>query len=303
MDWKTRKQQLQDNGIAADSAKAAVSSSSAQPQNGINEAARPTADVTEPRWVPADLTTMTDDDDASADGTPGPAVSLDAFAPYQPEKPEPADNVASSPFIFQPMGQFHAPAEPVITEPSTIFANKPEPPPGLSAAKNSGPIAANFAESLNVDEVSPSYGVSAERDNVASGLVTQDDDLGIPRVAPFIVDMPGAPEPVDVISSERVLILKVRNLSASYPLTNETTTMGRPDAETQSYPDVEIELDDSVSRKHAEVRRKGSDFYLVDLGSTNGTMLNGQELRPGVEMLLQHGDRIRMGEKTELVFE
>jgi pSer/pThr/pTyr-binding forkhead associated (FHA) protein len=134
-------------------------------------------------------------------------------------------------------------------------------------------------------------------------LVSHDDEMGIPRVAPFIVDMPGAQAPEDESRSERVLILKVRNLSATYPLVNDVTTMGRPDAETQSYPDVEIELDDSVSRKHAEIRRKAVEFYLVDLGSTNGTMLNGQPLRPVIENQLKHGDRIRMGEKTELVFE
>ena len=37
----------------------------------------------------------------------------------------------------------------------------------------------------------------------------------------------------------------------------------------------------AVSRRHAEILREESRFYLVDLGSTNGTWVNGRRLRPG----------------------
>ena len=57
--------------------------------------------------------------------------------------------------------------------------------------------------------------------------------------------------------------------------------------------------DPNVSRQHAEVRRDGERFVLRDLGSTNGTRVNGREVRQAV---LRHGDRIELA-TTELRFE
>ena len=55
----------------------------------------------------------------------------------------------------------------------------------------------------------------------------------------------------------------------------------------------------SVSRHHAEIRREGGDWTIVDLGSTNGTRVNGNAVKSA---RLRPGDRIRLGE-VELVFE
>jgi hypothetical protein len=139
-----------------------------------------------------------------------------------------------------------------------------------------------------------------DREAFAPGLVASEGD--IPSVAPFIVDMPLEVN-VPQQPAERNLVVHLRNLSATYPLTKDVTTIGRPDAPTQTYPDIEIELDDSVSRRHAKVIRRNDEFYLIDLGSTNGTLLNGQQLKHNVEMQLAHGDRIRIGDKTEITFE
>lgn len=57
--------------------------------------------------------------------------------------------------------------------------------------------------------------------------------------------------------------------------------------------------DSNVSRKHAELRRDGSRWVLVDLGSTNGTLVNGKVAK---EHPLQSGDRMTFG-TSELVFE
>jgi pSer/pThr/pTyr-binding forkhead associated (FHA) protein len=57
--------------------------------------------------------------------------------------------------------------------------------------------------------------------------------------------------------------------------------------------------DSNVSRRHAELRRSGEGWHLVDLGSTNGTAVNG---RPISEHSLVHGDRITIG-TSELMFE
>ena len=61
----------------------------------------------------------------------------------------------------------------------------------------------------------------------------------------------------------------------------------------------EIEVQDTgASRRHAEIRRKGGDFVIVDLGSTNGTLVNES---PVAEYTLEDGDRITIG-RTVLEF-
>jgi pSer/pThr/pTyr-binding forkhead associated (FHA) protein len=50
--------------------------------------------------------------------------------------------------------------------------------------------------------------------------------------------------------------------------------------------------DDSVSRRHAELRLEDGLWHLRDLGSTNGTWVNGRRVR---EAEVRPGDEIRLG--------
>jgi pSer/pThr/pTyr-binding forkhead associated (FHA) protein len=73
---------------------------------------------------------------------------------------------------------------------------------------------------------------------------------------------------------------------ATYELVEQVITVGRA-------PDNTIHLDDpSVSGRHAELRAAGKAYQLRDLGSTNGTRVNGS---PTSEIILHSGDRIRFG--------
>ncbi len=57
--------------------------------------------------------------------------------------------------------------------------------------------------------------------------------------------------------------------------------------------------DPFASRLHAEVRRRGDRYWLSDLGSANGTLLNGSRLLTAAQ--LQDGDQVRIGE-TEIEY-
>ena len=61
--------------------------------------------------------------------------------------------------------------------------------------------------------------------------------------------------------------------------------------------DVQL-ADPNASRRHAELRREGSAFWIVDLDSTNGIEVNGRRLK---RAKLEDGDRVTLG-STELVF-
>ena len=65
-------------------------------------------------------------------------------------------------------------------------------------------------------------------------------------------------------------------------------------------PECDVVLPDSnVSRRHAELQRKGDGVFVTDLGSTNGTKVNGTPVR---EQLLASGDEVSVG-STKLIFE
>lgn len=60
--------------------------------------------------------------------------------------------------------------------------------------------------------------------------------------------------------------------------------------------DRDLVLDDlDVSRRHAEIRRHGTTYRLIDTGSANGTVVNGQRI---AEHQLADGDEIRLGGVT-----
>ncbi len=61
-------------------------------------------------------------------------------------------------------------------------------------------------------------------------------------------------------------------------------------------PDNDLILrDPATSGHHARVERRGEQFWIVDLGSTNGTLVNGEPIQ---EKELNHGDRISIGQNA-----
>jgi hypothetical protein len=77
------------------------------------------------------------------------------------------------------------------------------------------------------------------------------------------------------------------------PLGDDPLTIGR-------LAECDLPLGDpNVSRRHAEVRRQDDHFVVVDLGSTNGTRVNGAGVK---ERALNDGDEISVG-GTTMTFE
>jgi hypothetical protein len=78
-----------------------------------------------------------------------------------------------------------------------------------------------------------------------------------------------------------------------YVLADHSVTVGRS-------PECEITIVDSnVSRRHAEIQPRGDGFVVVDLGSTNGTRVNGVRV---AERELQDGDELAFG-NTRMLFQ
>ena len=66
-----------------------------------------------------------------------------------------------------------------------------------------------------------------------------------------------------------------------------STTLGRG-------VECELRLDDTyISQQHARIFDRGGNWYVEDLGSTNGTLLDGQKVSGPVEV--RAGDEVRLG--------
>jgi pSer/pThr/pTyr-binding forkhead associated (FHA) protein len=89
-----------------------------------------------------------------------------------------------------------------------------------------------------------------------------------------------------------LVVVRGPNAGSRFLLDRETTTVGR-------HPDSDIFLDDvTVSRRHAELIRTGSHLVVKDLGSLNGTYVNGERVD---ERQLGTGDELQIG-RFKLLF-
>jgi pSer/pThr/pTyr-binding forkhead associated (FHA) protein len=75
--------------------------------------------------------------------------------------------------------------------------------------------------------------------------------------------------------------------------------LGRMDPLQDIYPEVDLTEDMAsdygVSREHASIFRRGDHVEVEDLGSTNGTLLNGDRLSPFLPHHLEDGDQLQLG--------
>jgi hypothetical protein len=103
----------------------------------------------------------------------------------------------------------------------------------------------------------------------------------------------------------RLVIEKGRSLGKQFLLNDTEAQIGRWDADAGIFPDVDLDTDDpeaKVSRRHARITLNNGQYFLEDLGSTNGTFINrGKRLPPGQRQALCDGDEIIVG-KTFLRF-
>jgi hypothetical protein len=81
----------------------------------------------------------------------------------------------------------------------------------------------------------------------------------------------------------------VANDGRTYPLSIGSTVIGRGDQANLRLPDV------GISRRHARLDFDGAQVVFTDLGSTNGTMVNGQRVSA---VALNPGDMIQLGTTT-----
>lgn len=94
-----------------------------------------------------------------------------------------------------------------------------------------------------------------------------------------------------------------------FPLGDRTEfTLGRVSEAQPIMPDIDLTpyqaYASGVSRLHAVIKHEHEQVYVMDLGSSNGTYLNGKRLKPNVTQALNHGDMLSLGKlKIQVLLE
>ncbi|MCU0578498.1 MAG: DUF975 family protein [Desulfobacterota bacterium] len=106
---------------------------------------------------------------------------------------------------------------------------------------------------------------------------------------------PAPPAPLDLEATVRVGKPRLTSTSAAgqperFDLRAPLTRLGR-----KSENDLAFPLEKTISGRHCEIYQEGTDWFVKDLGSTNGVLVNGKkvDLSP-----LQEGDQIKLGNKV-----
>lgn len=143
------------------------------------------------------------------------------------------------------------------------------------------------------------------QDQLATGVFRIRSAVLAPRVeeagpAPAVPPVPYTPAEAAPTQATHVpvtevappyLLVPAEGGERRYDLTADVTRIGRSSEADVRLPDT------GVSRLHAELRLLGDEVGLVDLGSTNGTTLNGSRVQEG---RLRDGDRIGVGSSSLL---
>lgn len=100
---------------------------------------------------------------------------------------------------------------------------------------------------------------------------------------------------VEIHASADISAESMKKASIIYLKTNMKISLETPVVRVgRSSRDVEVRLPDSihVGRHHAEFRRRGTEYVLVDMNSSNHTLLNGKMIDPEKEYKIKNGDSI-----------
>jgi hypothetical protein len=81
----------------------------------------------------------------------------------------------------------------------------------------------------------------------------------------------------------------------TFPLDLDENLVGRRSDKKDIHPEIAV-TDPGISRRHLSFRRRDDGGFLaIELGSTNGTLLNATPLEPGIPTALKDGDQLALG--------
>jgi hypothetical protein len=221
----------------------------------------------------------------------------DAVPVYQPPSAVESEPIASN-TMDGPL-----PAPPSFTT-STSIPKPAMPARERKPTSDSRPSNANpRRSSLTNERSSPAFPANEKRSKPAPSPQTY--ALSSPPQTGEL-DSDGAANSTGGRLPARLIIERGGRVGKEFHVSGIEINIGRWDADSGIFPDVDLDEDDAeakVSRRHARIVNHNGQYFIEDLGSTNGTFVNrGRRLLPGKRHMLQNGDEIIVG-KTFLKFQ
>ena len=227
---------------------------------------------------------------------PPPAESVphvaDTAPPAAEAEPPPAE---PAPPPAEPVVPVAEPAPPTL-EPPPIFAQPPEVAAAVpSATPSSGPVAQTIiAWPRGTSPDAPSNGgqPTANTQEEATSIIPAWQPSNALPESKQTVSLHALPP--EVIAAGEGYPAKLTFESGPFAgrivaLPDQMVSVGRA-------PDNDIVVGDpATSGRHGRIEVRGGAFWISDLGSTNGTQVNGE---PVIEKQLSHGDLIAIGQNT-----
>jgi hypothetical protein len=143
--------------------------------------------------------------------------------------------------------------------------------------------------------------ITAKEENVKSQTTggIEADSLVITQKLNIIISV----DKDKVSSWEGESPIKPDTMDRVFPLDLDENLVGRRSQGKGVYPEIEIN-DPGVSRRHLKfIKQSDGSFGVLELGSANGTELNGAILEPGVSTTVKSGDELTFGIWTRLKIE
>jgi len=119
--------------------------------------------------------------------------------------------------------------------------------------------------------------------------------------APAPVPAPPAPAPAAPVAVAQNLALRIVASGQVLLLEPERSEflVGRPDPVTGIQPEINLGPFDTMrtlSRRHAKILKEGGLYFVrEEVGTTNGTFVNGERIKTGAAVPLKPGNRLRFG--------
>lgn len=266
---------------------------------------------------------------AASAPAPEPAQSAPSEPAASPSAPaEPAASAPSEPAKTRDIREIARQLGHDVTYPSPA-ANPPPAPPSVEDtavspenAKTAPPPAETSSAPPSSMQVCPTCGHRNRPgtlicDNCGTNLMTGNRSAvgtrDLMREAEKEADKP-AQQPVDTSELRAVetagasifteeMVLRVEIEGGTTPMLvypKQEIIMGRRDPNTGGMPDVDLTAYAGyrmgVSRRHAAIRLQDRQLQVSDLGSSNGTFLNGTRLNAHRPYPLRDGDEVRLGQ-------
>lgn len=120
-------------------------------------------------------------------------------------------------------------------------------------------------------------------------VVVPPDEIPLVTAPPLV--QPPPPPPVPMLRVQITCGRQVNDMTL-----RGQTEIGRQDPNRGINPGIPLQADQLVSRRHAEILLHEGRFFLVDVGSSNGTRHNRVPVAARTPTLLQTGDLIELGD-------